>query len=233
MSISGKPIIALVPARGGSKGVPGKNMRKICGIPLVGYTIQAAMKSIYVDQVYITSDDEQTLSYGRSIGANTIHRPAEFSNDTASANSVVEHFLGTLTNSLIGKNPYIAYLQPTSPLRTAKHLDDAFIKMRARNLHKLISVVEMTDTPFKSFVLNQHGRLEALFDERMTNKRRQDLPVVYLPNGAIYIFPVSDFRHNNSFPSNGSYPYIMSKEDSLDIDTESDFDRLNEYLSKQ
>ena len=131
---------------------------------------------------------------------------------------------------LHAQDPYIVYLQPTSPLRTAIHIDDAFNQMQRNNAHKLISVVEMAKSPFKSFILDRSGLLEALFDEDKTNARRQDLPRVYLPNGAIYIFRLSDFNCRSKFPSNGSMPYFMSDKDSLDIDTEADFDLLNAVL---
>ena len=233
MALNGKPVFALVPARGGSKGVAGKNMRLVRGTPLVGYTLQAALNSRYVSEVYLTSDDEQTLLYGQEIGVTPVRRPDDCSCDTASANSVVKHFLTIISEKLIDQDPYIVYLQPTSPLRTADHIDDALNKMAERSLHKLISVVEMAKSPYKAFVLDEQGRLEALFDERSTNQRRQDLPQVYLPNGAIYVFRVSDFRFQNAFPSNGSYPYVMSEADSLDIDTEDDFDAFGRLIDEK
>lgn len=233
MALNGKPVIALVPARGGSKGVIGKNMRLVRGTPLVGYTLQAALKSQYITEVYLSSDDEQTLFYGQEIGVSLVRRPNEYSSDTASANSVVEHCLTIFAENLIEQDPYIVYLQPTSPLRTSEHIDDALRKMAERGLHKLISVVEMAKSPFKAFVLDEYGTLRALFEERVTNHRRQDLPKVYLPNGAIYIFRISDFRDQNAFPSNGSYPYIMCETDSLDIDTLDDFKVLDRIIDEK
>ena len=121
-------------------------------------------------------------------------------------------------------------MQPTSPLRTSDNIDNEFEKMIDAGLHKLVSVVEMKMTPFKAFKLDDKGNLQVLFNENMTNKRRQDLPQTYLANGAIYIFKVSDFIKDREFPSNGSYPYIMNELDSLDIDTNNDLEILNQIL---
>ena len=179
---------------------------------------------------YITSDDSVALSYGMEMGVNPVVRPWAVSDDTASANDVVKHFITTLPTSLLKHDPYIVYLQPTSPLRTAKHIDDAMSEMKAKGFTALISVVEMTKSPFKSFIFDNDGCLQALFGEAMTNKRRQDLPSVYVANGAIYIFRVSNFNERAAFPSNGALPYVMTDRDSLDIDTKEDFALLERLI---
>lgn len=224
------PLLALIPARGGSKGIPGKNMVKVKGVPLIGYTIESAIDSKFVSEIFISSDDNLTLQYGKDAGVQLIRRPSKYSSDVSSANDVVNHFISVISKKLIEKDPYIIYLQPTSPLRTSAHIDHAFEKMIDAGLHKLVSVVEMKMTPFKAFKLDDKGNLQVLFNENMTNKRRQDLPQTYLANGAIYIFRVSDFIKDCEFPSNGSYPYIMSELDSLDIDTNNDLEILNQRL---
>jgi len=231
MLINERPVLALIPARSGSKGLRGKNMCKVNSIPLVGYSLEAALNSKYIDEVYLTSNDQLTLSYGKEMGVTPLSRPEKFSTDTSSANSVVEHFFNTLPVGLLEQDPYIVYLQPTSPLRTSEHIDDALSKMIEQGLTKLVSVVEMAKSPFKSFLLDEHGVLQALFDEEMTNQRRQDLPSVYAANGAIYVFCWSDFNEKNAFPSNGSYPYIMNEKDSLDIDTNEDILLLKHLIN--
>lgn len=231
MSIKERPILALIPARGGSKGLPGKNMLKIKGVPLVSYSLQAALNSKFVDEVYLSSDLELTLEYGKELGATPLLRPADFSSDTASSSSVVENFFDNLPKELLEKNPYIVYLQPTSPLRTAAHIDNALEEMMEQGFSKLISVTPMIKSPFKSFLVDQHGCLQAIFGEEMTNRRRQDVPESYAANGAIYVFLYSDFKEKNAFPSNGSYPYIMSEKDSLDIDTKEDLLLLERVMS--
>ncbi len=230
MLVNEQPILALIPARGGSKGLSGKNMRTVNGVPLVGYSLKAALNSKYINEVYLSSDDEATLLYGKEVGAKPIFRAAEYSSDTASANSVVEHLINNLSKNLLKKNPYIVYLQPTSPLRSVTHIDDALREMMEQGLNKLVSVTQMSKSPFKSFLVDQDGCLQALFGEEMTNQRRQDIPTVYAANGAIYVFLYSDFKKKNAFPSNGAYPYIMNAEDSLDIDTPEDLSALKRIM---
>lgn len=223
------PVIALIPARGGSKGVLRKNMSVITGKPLILFTVQAALNSRYIDFTYLSSDDDEILSFGKSMGVQLIRRPAEFASDTASASDVVMHFLKEIPEQLVQEDPYIVYLQPTSPLRSGWHVDMALDQMESQGAHTLVSVVEMEKSPFKSFSISENGRLQSLFDEKMSNARRQDLPKTYVPNGAIYIFRMSDFLDRAGFPSNGSIPFVMNEADSIDIDTEEDL-RYLEYI---
>lgn len=216
-------VMGLIPARGGSKGVAGKNMKMLAGCPLIDYTILAALQSNHIDCVYVSSDDPAILRHATAMGATGLVRPDEFATDTASAVGVVGHFIDTLPNSLVKDDPFIVYLQPTSPLRTARHIDDAFEQMLSANAQSLMSVSETEKSPFKMFTLDAKGRLQALFDEKLSNSRRQDLPAVFAPNGAIYVFRVSEFKARGGFPSNGSIPYVMNANVSLDIDTEDDF----------
>ena len=166
------------------------------------------------------------------MGVIPVLRPEEYSNDDTTSMEVVNHFLSIISKELILLDPYILYLQPTSPLRTNNHIDDALSKMEEKRLHKMISVVEMTKNPFKSFVLDENGFLKVLFKNGSTNMRRQDLPKVYMPNGAMYVFSVSDFLREGTFPTNGSYPYIMNEKDSIDIDNENDW-KIAENLKKK
>ena len=230
MSISEKTVLALVTARGGSKGVKKKNLRIGGGHTLIEFTLLADKQSCYIDNIYLSSDDEKILAYGHAFGAKTIVRPLEYASDTATAIEVVKHFLTVIPDELKQQNPYIIYLQPTSPLRTANHIDEALIKMIEQNSVTLVSVTELIESPFKSFKLDSNNRLQSLFDEKLSNARRQDLPTVYIPNGAIYVFRVSDFVEHGGFPSNGSVPFIMNKLDSIDIDTEEDICRLEQIL---
>jgi CMP-N,N'-diacetyllegionaminic acid synthase len=228
-----KKVIALIPARGGSKGVIRKNLRKVSGRVLMDFTLEAAKLSRHVDAVYVSSEDEEILNFARASDVEVICRPAEYASDTASAVEVVTHFINELPSKLRQQDPYIVYLQPTSPLRTSKHIDDALESMVLLNNDKLVSVTGLEASPFKSFKINQDGNLESLFDEEMSNARRQDLPTTYIPNGAIYVFRIFDFIEKGGFPSNGSIPFIMSKNESLDIDTEADIERLEQILGER
>lgn len=230
MSLNSKMVVALVPARGGSKGIYRKNMRVIAGRPLIDFTLRAALDSAIIDEIYLSSDDEDILKCGSKMNVGTIRRPAEFSSDFATAAEVVEHFFSVIPEDILRGDPYIVYLQPTSPLRSATHIDRALNAMSEAKFNTLVSVTELSKSPFKSFTISTSGTLQSLFDEKLTNARRQDLPVAYTPNGAIYVFMVSDFIESGGFPSNGSFPFIMSEIDSIDIDTEDDICYVEKIL---
>lgn len=225
-----RPVFALVPARGGSKGIIKKNLALLNARPLVWYTLRAAQTSSVVDAVWLSSDDDEILQVGRDVGVNLIRRPDELASDRASAIGVVEHFLSILPTHLVLQDPIVLYLQPTSPLRTAHHISEALDIMQTKAITSVMSVVEQRQSPFKSFKLNDQGRLQSLFDETLSNVRRQDLPATYLPNGAIYAFLASEFKARGGFPSNGSAPYIMNERDSVDVDSPDDLARVNELM---
>lgn len=222
MTYRDKLVIALIPARGGSKGVPRKNLRVVLGKPLLAHTIQAALDASCVDRIYVSSDDGEILGLAGDMGVGMVDRAAEAAADDATANDVVVDFLRQLPEELVVTDPYLVFLQPTSPLRTGAHIDAVFDTMSSAGCDMSLSVSELKKTPFKSFTLTAEGRLESLFDEALTNANRQNLPAVYYPNGAIYVFPFSEFLARHAFPSNGSVPYVMSERESIDIDTEDD-----------
>lgn len=222
--------IALIPARGGSKGLKRKNLRDLAGKPLLHYAIDAARGSRHVSDIYLSSEDEEILASGRAAGCRTVTRPAALAQDDSTATQVVQHFFETVK---LDGDPFIIYLQPTSPLRTSAHLDDAIARMMAAGADSLVSVVELQKSPFKSFITGEDGRLKSLFEEKFSNHNRQQLPKAYIPNGAIYIFRKSLFQARGGFPSDGSLPYVMSAADSVDIDIEADLDRARQILEQR
>ena len=119
-------MIALIPARKGSKGVTRKNMRLVDGIPLVGYTLHSALGSRYVSNIFVSSDDHELLNYASSLGCNCIVRPEEYAEDSSTANHVIQHFISGLNGAISDHSTLIAYLQPTSPRRDYRHIDDAY-----------------------------------------------------------------------------------------------------------
>lgn len=233
MLLDGVPVLALIPARGGSKGVPRKNLALLSGKPLIFYTVNAAKKAKYVDAIWVSSEDEEILRVSSNLGAQPLLRPYEFAGDNASPVAVVSHFIDSLPEQLRKQNAVIVYLQPTSPLRNHIHIDNALQAMEVIGVDAVMSVVEADKPPQKAFMLNESGCLMSLFDERISNLRRQDLPQCYYPNGAIYIFRVNTFLSRQGFPSNGSFPFIMSKSDSIDIDTDADLMRAAVALGEK
>lgn len=226
-------VLALIPARKGSKGLPGKNRALLLGRPLLDYTLDAAIGARSIDETWLSSDDDEILSLGARRGVRTLRRPDSFASDTASAMDVVDHWLSVLPDHIKAQDPLLVYLQPTSPLRTAGHIEQSLTLLEASKASCLLSVVEMDKSPYKAFKADENGRLQSLFDERLSNQRRQDLPKVYLPNGAIYIFGLSDYLNRGGFPSNGSLSFEMSRDDSTDIDDQSDMDKVQRILEKR
>ena len=232
MTFQNRSVSALVPARGGSKGLPGKNLRLIGGRPLIEYTLEASRLSSYIDATHLSSDDPEILEIGKRMGARTIVRPASVASDTATATDVVRHFLEQLPAHTIDEDPYIVYLQPTSPLRTSAHIDAVFKAMETQGTNMAVSVVELKKTPYKSFTVNDEGLLDPIFSEEMSGANRQALPVAYYPSGAIYIFPVSEFLNRGCFPSKGSMPFLMSDKESIDLDSEEDLLALERVMEQ-
>jgi CMP-N,N'-diacetyllegionaminic acid synthase len=231
MAYKQRKVLALVPARGGSKGVPKKNLRVIKGRPLIAHTIEAALGSTVIDRVFVSSDDDEILRTGAAMGVEVIRRSAATASDSATASMVVFDFINRMPSVLVEENPFLVYLQPTSPLRTSAHIDAAFREMEISEMETCISVVMLKRTPYKSFKLSSAGLLLSLFDEALSNANRQVMPVTYYPNGALYIFPISEFVTRRGFPSNGCLPFVMSEDESIDIDTEEDITTVENYGS--
>jgi CMP-N-acetylneuraminic acid synthetase len=233
MSYKSRTIIALVPARGGSKGIERKNLAPAGGHPLVWHTLNAAKNTPGIDEVWISSDDDEILRVGSDANVNALKRPIELANDESSAESVVWHFFDSLRPEIFVRDPIIVYLQPTSPLRTEHHIEEALALMQRSRAASVISVVKQVHSPFKCFTLDSQGRLQSLFKEKLSNARRQDLPSTYLPNGAIYAFFASEFKARRGFPSNGAVPYVMAEIDSIDVDSRYDLALVDKILTEK
>lgn len=225
-----RKIVALIPARGGSKGIHKKNLHLVYGTPLIDYTINSALSVKEIAEVYVSSDDVEIIKHSQKKGAKTINRPARHATDESSAVSVVNHFLEAIPDDVQKQNLIIIYLQPTSPLRNKEHISNAIKLISSNGSKGLVSVVEMDKSPYKSFKIDKSGNLKSLFDEHLSNARRQDLPTTYVPNGAIYIFSAKNFIKHEGFPSNNSIPYVMSKTDSVDVDTFDDIKTVEQIL---
>jgi CMP-N,N'-diacetyllegionaminic acid synthase len=222
-----KTFLAIIPARGGSKRLPRKNVLELCGKPLIAWSIEAGLKSKYIDKLIVTSDDEDILSISKKYGSDIIKRPEELSNDTATTFDALKHTIDNLE-----KYDYIVLLQPTSPLRNEKHLDEAIELLEQKNADAVISVCKMDHSPLWCNTLPENGSMQNFLKEEVLNKRSQDLDKYFRLNGAIYICKIDKFLNNKGFfLKENIYAYLMSKEDSTDIDDEFDF-LMTEYIMK-
>jgi len=220
--------IAIIPARGGSKGVPRKNLYPIAGQPLIGYTIKAAVESKEFDSVLITSDDEEILKYAKSVGASTLRRPGFLAEDVSPTDPVIQH---CITEMSLEESVTVCLLQPTSPLRQCNHINEALQLYKSNDCKAVIGVTEPDKTPYKAYRLDEDGFMTGLGGAEYPYMPRQNLPQTYYPNGAIYIFSVNSFHHGDCIPRDKLLPYVMSWESSVDIDVLSDIELVERILS--
>ncbi|MCT7648032.1 acylneuraminate cytidylyltransferase family protein [Aliarcobacter butzleri] len=215
-----KTFLAIIPARGGSKRLPRKNVLDLSGKPLIAHTIEAGLKSNYIDKVIVSSDDEEILEISKKFGAETIKRPDELASDIATTFDAIKH---TIDNN-IDKYDYIVLLQPTSPLRNEKHVDEAIELLEEKKANAIISVCEMEHSPLWSNTLPNNGSMKGFLRDEILNKRSQDLEKYYRLNGAIYISRTDKLLEEKTFILKDEiYAYKMSRKFSIDIDEEIDF----------
>ncbi len=219
--LRGESVLGVIPARGGSKGLSRKNLRALRGRPLVEWALRCGLDAETVDHVILTSDDPEILAIGESLGVVVLPRPAEASTDSATADDVARHLLLAIPDHLRKGDPWIVYLQPTSPLRTPASVDAALALLAEKEADALVSVVEAHPSPFKALQIDTDGRLEPLYEE-LPHANRQDLPLTYFPNGAIYVFRLSRMVAERRFPTEGAIPFVMSARESMDVDTHFD-----------
>jgi len=225
-------VIALVPARGGSKGVPRKNLVPVGASSLLQRAIASARDSGAVDLVVVSTNDAEIAAAADRAGALVQKRSDHASTDESTAGDVMNEFVDWCREQNIVDESYVVYLQPTSPLRTAEHIAEAFRLLEQTVADTCVSVVRNEHTPFKALRISESGSMIPLFDETSVTANRQTLPETYRPNGAIYIFPLSHFVRDRQIPIAGAIPFIMSSESSVDIDTPFDIDLAEMYLKE-
>jgi N-acylneuraminate cytidylyltransferase len=231
-------ILGVIPARGGSKGVPGKNIRPVLGKPLIAYTIETALKSSLVTDLVVTTDSEKIQSVALQYGAECpFLRPAELSTDSALAVPTVQHAVGEIEGRKNVKFDYVVMLQPTSPLKLPEDIDAALIRLIEEGADGIISVVDVDNNhpmKMKKFV-GPDGRSGEMIDYEpppYENCPRQHLPPVYIVNGAIYATKRDILMLQGTFKGSHCLGYIMPPSRSVNIDTEFDF-LLAEFSIKQ
>lgn len=222
--------IALIPARGGSKGIPHKNIALLAGKPLLSHSIQAAQAAQMFDGIYVSSDDEQILAVAKEYGAAIICRNPALAQDHSPTNPVIQEFI---EQQKLDKDDVIVLLQPTSPLRTAEHIQAALTLFKECADCAALKSVCAADNKYLYAFLGADPYLTPAMPEYMKISRRQDLPAIYLPNGALYIFTVKHFQRQQAIPQDAVIAYKMSELDSIDIDTPDDLEKAEFYLAKR
>ncbi len=224
--MNNKRIIALIPARGGSKGIPDKNIKLMDGIPLLGHSINYAKSSKYINDIIVSTDSEKISKISKTYHAEVINRPAIISNDYATTESAIEHVL----NQLIDKPEIIVLLQPTSPFRPNDSLDLAIDKFIKGNYDSLLSI-----SPTHNFFwkLSSDGiKAEYNYNKR---PRRQDMKaedISYKENGSLYIFSYNHFQKTNNRLGGKIGHIIFDEKYGLEIDTPLDFEIIEKLFNE-
>lgn len=225
-----REVVCLIPARGGSKGVPHKNRRPAGGIPLISHTIRAAREAGVASAVVVTTDDEEIARIARAEGAEAIERPAAIAGDESPVIDAVRHALDVRRAAGCAEAGAIALLQPTSPFRAPGDIDAAVGLFFSGGNTPVCSVYQTEDAHPARMYRIVDGRLVSLMPE-LSSVRRQELPPVYHRNGSIYVFGPNEVA-SGIIIGDRMIPYVMPAESSVNVDTEVDLLLVNAMLER-
>lgn len=226
--IGARRVLGLIPARGGSKGLPGKNILPVAGRPLLAWTVDSGRGSRCIDRLVLSSDDEAIIAAARACGCEApFRRPPALASDTAATIDVVLHALDELPD-----HDVVVLLQPTSPLRTGEDIDAACERFAASGAPACVSVSPVEQSPYWMYRLGDNHALEPLLEAPAGATRRQDLPPVYALNGAVYVADTAWLRRSRTFVTRETVAHVMPAERSIDIDTAADFEAFRNTVTK-
>jgi len=230
-----QPYIAIIPARGGSKRLPGKNLLALAGKPLIAWTIEAAIGSGIFDRVVVSTDDQQIAKVATQYGAEVpFLRPAGLATDTTPTIDVLIHAIQELSVNDRIRWSHLACLQPTSPLRTADNIRQAAELLEAKSADAVISVCQTEHSPLWANTLPENLSLTGFIPEQVQKTPSQQLPVYYRLNGAIYFCQIERMLNEQTlFLPTSAFAYVMSREDSIDVDDPIDFELAGIYSGKK
>lgn len=222
-------MLAVIPARGGSKGIPGKNIRMLAGKPLIAWTIRAAMDSGVVDQIVVSTDDKEIGEIALAWGAEVPGlRPAALAQDETGSMDVVLHLAAQ-----IDAFDWLLLLQPTSPLRSADDIRGIMNLVFERGAHSAVSLCESSSSPVWMYNIDKYDRLRSVLPFGNHVHRRQELSPAYQLNGAMYLMKREWLLTNKNFIGSDTIGYLMPPERSADIDTPLDWEWVEFLLGKQ
>ncbi|WP_188066256.1 cytidylyltransferase domain-containing protein [Brevibacillus brevis] len=217
--INDSKVLAIIPARGGSKGVPRKNIRELSGKPLIAWTIEEAKKSLYIDRVIVSTDDEEIAEVAREWGCEVpFLRPSEFAQDHTPGIDPVLHAMEMLPGY-----DYAILLQPTSPLRITEDIDACLEHCVKQGANACVSVTLTDKSPYWMYHLSETNGLLPVLQSEQPVLRRQDAPDVYVLNGAVYVARSTWLQQTRTYLQAETIGFVMPKERSFDIDTQFDF----------
>lgn len=227
-----KKILAVIPARAGSKGLPGKNIRPLLGKPLIAWSIKQASRSKYIDKVVVSTESPTVASIARRYGADVpFLRPKKLATDTAKSIDVILHALSYFAK-LGNIYDIVVLLQPTSPLRKSADINKAIEGLLANKAKAIVSVCKEEHSPLWSVTLTAGNKIGQFLGKGAEKKSRQSLPIFYRINGAVYVAEVDYLKRNKGFFGKLTFAYIMPQERSVDIDNKFDFS-FAEFLMRK
>ena len=228
-------VLAVIPARGGSKSVPRKNISAICGRPLIEYTILEALKCKYLSDIVVSTDDNEIAEIARELGAQVpFMRPQELATDSAESAPVMEHALLGMEDLKGKQYDAILMLQPTTPLRRVKHIDQAIRLFISEECDSVVSVVSVGGHhPFRMKRMAGKKLINYIDQGCWDMRPRQDLPLVYIRNGAIYLISRKAFLKGRQLLGKNCLGFEMTEEESINIDTPVDFLAAEAMLKDQ
>jgi CMP-N,N'-diacetyllegionaminic acid synthase len=221
-------ILAVIPARGGSKGIPRKNIKPLAGKPLIAWTIEAALQAQGIDRVIVSTEDEEIALVAKKLGAEVpFMRPLELAQDETPGIASVLHAIERLPDF-----DWVLLLQPTSPLRSVEDIEGVVQFCRDQAAQSAVSITEVSKHPFWMYRRNEHQHLQPLIPNRPDITNRQDLPPVYALNGALYLARTDWLIENQGFVGPKTLGYVMPEERSVDLDVPLDWQWV-EFLMKR
>jgi len=215
-------VLAIIPARGGSKGIPGKNIKKLNGKPLIFYTINEAKKSKFLSRIVVSTDDEKIANVSRRYGTYVIKRPKKLAKDTTPSDAVIKHAINYMKKKEGFHADIVVLLQPTSPLRKVKDIDDSIRMLQLSKATSVISVAKVKTHPYILF-REKNGYLKPFRKDFEKHTTRQKRPVFVCPNGSIYTFWRNTINKYNSIYGPKVKPLLIEN-DEYNVDIDSFFD---------
>lgn len=226
----GKKILAVIPARGGSKGVPRKNIKMLAGRPLIAWTIEEAKKSKYIDMCIVSTEDEEIKSVAEACGGCVpFMRPAELAEDSTPGIEPVLHAV-----KMTPGYDFVVMLQVTSPFRRVEDIDGAIAYCLDKSYESCVSVTEVSHSPFWMYQLDEKKKMHPILQiEKEKSYQRQKLPKIYQLNGAVYVASIDFVKKQYGFIGDNTVGYVMPQERSYDIDSMLDFEVVEILMRKQ
>ena len=218
-------ILAVVPARGGSKGIPRKNIRLLGGEPLIGHTLKTAMSVDMIDDLIVSTDDNEISDVAKKYGAEVLNRPSELATVKSSTFSVIKHTVSWLSETEQWNPEIVVILQPTTPFRKAHHIDGVLDLLINSKADAVITIRKPDYPPQWMLKLGNEKKLKNLIKGGNQYKRRQDTPLAYQPAGTAYAFRTHLlYEIDTLFPFKDTRGYVVKNEEAINIDTYNDYE---------